>query len=254
MLYLLGQCPLLHVSVSELCPLHWSPPYEGAGFVQVRRRDVDPTSQVVEQPVHCNQGDHIPSKGQCFIGHLADSALYPLQSAPPWAGVGELHVLFRYWMPSPQDTEHVAQLVHIDHPPSIGHCSWWHDWCSIFVPEQFAPPCNGTGLLHCLCRDLIPLPHVKEHLDQFAHFDHPPCTGQCTRWQSRIVMFCPVQFLPPLEGVGLLHCRWRDSVPLPHVAEHIDHLDHSDQPPSTGQSLTLHPVCEIFLPMQSLPP
>ena len=43
----------------------------------------------------------------------------------------------------------------------------------------------------------------------------------------------PSQSSPPFAGEGLVHVLERVWVPPPHVLEHVDHSDHSVNPPST---------------------
>ena len=63
-----------------------------------------------------------------------------------------------------------------------------------------------------------------------------------------------MQFLPPWDGTGLLHCRLRDFMPSPHVVEHFDHPVQWDHPPFTGQWPALQPFVQISFPVQFNPP
>ena len=51
--------------------------------------------------------------------------------------------------------------------------------------------------------------------------------------QVRVTVVDPGQGLPPLAGLGLLHCLVLVCLPLPHVPEHDDHAPHLFQRPFT---------------------
>ena len=50
--------------------------------------------------------------------------------------------------------------------------------------------------------------------------------------QISIISVEPEHLLPPLRGLGLLHCRFFRWLPVPQIAGHPDHADQSPQPPS----------------------
>lgn len=50
----------LHILVSMATPLHGSPPFAGAGFVQPRMRFWKPSPHVFEQGDHADQADQLP--------------------------------------------------------------------------------------------------------------------------------------------------------------------------------------------------
>ena len=60
-----------------------------------------------------------------------------------------------------------------------------------------------------------------------------PVSGQGFRLQERYFTRTPWQYLPPLEGIGLLQSRFDSCTPPPHVREHDPNKPHLPQRPST---------------------
>ena len=56
--------------------------------------------------------------GQAWVLQSWNSVSAPTQSAPPFCGVGLVHVRVRDWVPPSHVNEHVPHTVHADHPPS----------------------------------------------------------------------------------------------------------------------------------------
>ena len=52
-----------HFICSSASPLHFSPPYKGAGLSHLRMRNLTDSPQLCEQDVHCDHVDHSPFTG-----------------------------------------------------------------------------------------------------------------------------------------------------------------------------------------------
>jgi len=58
----------------------------------------------------------------------------------------------------------------------LGQEASLHTSVSVVLPTQSRPPFWGTGFVHVRDLDLVPLPHVTEHVVQFVHAVKPPST------------------------------------------------------------------------------
>ena len=85
-------------------------------------------------------------------------------ASPPFAG-DVVTVRVRVICPPPHDTEHEPQALHADTAQSIGQLPALHDVESV-SDGQALPPLAGA-VVTVRVRDLLPLPHVVEHADQF---------------------------------------------------------------------------------------
>jgi len=51
-----------------------------------------------------------------------------------------------------------------------------HKSVSVVSPTQSSPPCWGSGFVHVRDLDLVPSPHVTEHVVHVVHNVKPPST------------------------------------------------------------------------------
>ena len=63
--------------------------------------------------------------------------------------------------------------MHINLP---GQNASLHASVSVVIPTQSSPPCWGSGFVHVRDLDLVPSPHVTEHVVHVVHNVKPPLT------------------------------------------------------------------------------
>lgn len=87
------------------------------------------------------------------------------QVLPPYLGSGLLHIRVLFLIPVLHDLEHGSYSDQLLYPPCIGQRLRKHSTTSESGPkrEQFCPPNCGTGWLHFLVLNFLPLLHVLSH-------------------------------------------------------------------------------------------
>jgi hypothetical protein len=95
-----------------------------------------------------------------------DSDPDPAHDAPPYCGVGLVHVLDLLLVPDAQVTEHDDHDVQEVQPPLIGHIvATEHTAVSQSAPSQPSPPYCGGGFVHVLYLVYVPQhSQVTEHV------------------------------------------------------------------------------------------
>ena len=112
-------------------------------------------------------------------------------------------------------------------------------WCSLQARTSVLSPSHGAPpyISARNSRDLIwiPPPHSWEQSPHSVQGSHSQSTGQCSRKQTRISLWGPLQSLPLYWGTGLVQVRVLVSVPLSQEVLHLLNSVHSVQPPSTAE-------------------
>ena len=168
-----------HTPSSKEDPTQSAPPYSGAGALQSLWRRCFPLPHFAEHVSHMPQADHCPSIAQGTLAtHSAVSFQPPIQSRPPFCGIGLLHCLVLVFKPNPQDASQNDHCDHIDQWPSTAHTiPASHFTISKPSPTQKFPPNCGSGLLQSLLRFISPYPQVT--LQTLTSYQAPqfPCIG-----------------------------------------------------------------------------
>lgn len=145
----------------------------------------------------------------------------PGQGRPPLDGTGLLHSRFRVFSPPPQEAEHWPQLCQLPQPPSTVNKNGM-----VNINQSVLKSTHRVTLpIQLSLSDLKLWGCCNKH--QIKCFTYS--TGQELRgspghtsvlhlwiWESG-----PPQALPPLEGGGLSHVRYRRICPPLHVRLHI---------------------------------
>lgn len=101
------------------------------------------------------------------------------------------------------------------------------------------------------CQKAGPIMYLSMYQIQSCIFSEESTASSCLAWliwaiihsTTRMIMVLPAnipELVPELlclreeSYLGLVQFRSRCDMPPPHVLEHDDHLDHSDQPPWIG--------------------
>lgn len=135
--------------------------------------------------IHGDQGPYFLISGQGSLLHTSYSTWVPLQSCPPFWGVGLSHFLLLTLYPPPHVAEQSSHVPQLLHPPSLGSCLfseqgglWIQYIWALSGPTHTRPPCAGLGFPQVRKRDLYAKPQLALHSDHADHCVHPPCTVQ----------------------------------------------------------------------------
>ena len=158
-----------------------------------------------------------------------------LQSLPPCAGAGLVHVLFRVRVPRPQGSEHGVQSPHSEYPPST------EEGRVNINPSSSNAKLSDEELTGEDCSKLTTVWKVQLRNSCYHWLMGIMATGnwQCSEnlpgqgllAQDLLSSRSPVQSRPEKEGSGSVQLLVLVLVPPPHVALHSDHEDHSVSPP-----------------------
>jgi hypothetical protein len=99
------------------------------------------------------------------------------------------------------------------------------------------------------------MPALPQVLLHELHSDHAlsrQSTGHTAGPQEDDTLVSSGQLLPPDAGWECT-VRWRVCRPLPHVAVHRPHADHSDTTQSTAQACVLQATLSVSLPQRAPP-
>lgn len=137
-------------------------------------------------------------------------------------------------------------------PP--GHACMLHLETWVASPGQERPLLEGTGLSHNRFRVLSPPPQETEQWLQVCHVPQLPSTGHMSVLHLWIWVSGPPQALPPLEGRGLSHVRYRLICPPLHVRLHVPQPLQGLQLPWVGQGSLLQKSLWTPVPSHLFPP
>lgn len=136
----------------------------------------------------------------------------PGQLAPPYWGVGLLHVRVRSCVPPPQVTVHVPQLPHEAQLPST----------KSLIVENISMENIVLEIWH------LQILRNMNTEDMILHL-----LGQCCVLQACDDPLLPGHAAPPYCGAGFVHVRDRVCEPPPHVTVQIPQDPQLAQTPST---------------------
>jgi hypothetical protein len=199
-------------------------PGSTAARVTVRARVRRPPPHDTE---HADQAAHIES-AQSRAHGCVPHAFESVSGGQSLAAIVTLRD--RVVVPPPHDTGHGVHVDHTDTPHAHAGCV--HACDSLSAPHA-APPFAGAATT-ARVRRCSPVPHCCEHTLQLDHM---------LSWQSLAHAAAAAHGSlsdsdghgEPLQLASVVAVRDRERVPLPHVAEQLDHAAHVDTTHATGQ-------------------
>jgi hypothetical protein len=198
-------------------------PGSTAACVTVRVRSRRPPPHVTEHADHVAHAESTQSRAHGCVEHAFESDSGG-QSDADMVTLRERDVV-----PPPHVTEHGDQFDHADTAHAHAACM---QGCDSLSAPHAAPPLAGAATTDRV-RRISPVPHACEHALQFDHM---------LSWQSaahaaaeHVSLSLRVgQGVPP-HAASVVAVRERERMPLPHVAEHVDHDAHAETAHATGQ-------------------
>jgi hypothetical protein len=231
---LLGQQPPFAVQAWLSMSTSQVPP-QVSGINLERVRDCVPRPHVTEQDDHADHAERMQLEAQQVPPHMPDSINGAGQSAPPHDCCMVTERLRRR-VPVPHVCEHALHCDQSLTEQSCGQQPVLHACESLICDDEHVPP-HDSGVIERV-RVCEPPPHVVEHA---LHADHAPITqltGQQPVLQDCICDVCDSLHEPP--HVAGLMVRERVLLPPPHIAEHVDQLDHAPTTQLAGQHAGVH--------------